>query len=387
VRILIAHNAYQQRGGEDVVFDQESEMLEEAGYAVGRFSVNNDHIHGLAAKLGAARSAILNKASIASLGAEIAAFAPDLVHIHNFFPTLSAGALEAVADQGLPIVFTVHNFRLICAGALLLRDGRPCEDCVGRRKLAGVVHACYRQSRFGTAVVAAVGAYVKRFLRKNPLSVTIIALTHFSKSRLVSDGFPEDRIVVRGNVIPDPGVGPDNRERRIVYVGRLSFEKGVDTLLNAARGLSGIVEIIGDGPERQKLESMAPANVVFRGSLTHLQVLERIKSAAGVAVPSRWYEMFPLVCLEAMATGTPLLVSHIGGLPEIVADRQTGLLLPPDSHIEWKDAMRELLESASYARAIGLNARSRYLDRHSVKRGVADLVQIYRRACDDIKRQ
>ncbi len=362
-------------------------MLEEAGYAVGRFSVNNDHIHGLAAKLGAARSAILNKASIASLGAEIAAFAPDLVHIHNFFPTLSAGALEAVADQGLPIVFTVHNFRLICAGALLLRDGRPCEDCVGRRKLAGVVHACYRQSRFGTAVVAAVGAYVKRFLRKNPLSVTIIALTHFSKSRLVSDGFPEDRIVVRGNVIPDPGVGPDNRERRIVYVGRLSFEKGVDTLLNAARGLSGIVEIIGDGPERQKLESMAPANVVFRGSLTHLQVLERIKSAAGVAVPSRWYEMFPLVCLEAMATGTPLLVSHIGGLPEIVADRQTGLLLPPDSHIEWKDAMRELLESASYARAIGLNARSRYLDRHSVKRGVADLVQIYRRACDDIKRQ
>jgi glycosyltransferase involved in cell wall biosynthesis len=377
MKILIAHNTYQHRGGEDIVFEQDGEMLAAAGFSVKRFSVSNDHIHGLSGKISAARSVISNQASIAALCAEVAAFGPDVVHIHNFFPTLSAGAIDAVARRGIPVVLTIHNFRLICAGALLLRGGKPCEDCVGHSKLSAVRYGCYRGSRIGSALVAAMGAYFKRLLKKHPRAITLIALTDFAKSRLIADGFPADRIVVRGNVISDPGVGSSERERRILYVGRLSPEKGVDTLLRAASDLPGTVEIIGDGPERSRLEATAPGNVVFRGELARLEVLERIKSATAIAVPSRWYETFSLVSLEAMATGTPVLASRIGALAEIVAHQETGLLVTPDEELAWKQSMRTILESPSYARTLGAKARVAFLERYSVETGVKKLAQIY----------
>jgi glycosyltransferase involved in cell wall biosynthesis len=380
MKILIAHNTYQQRGGEDMVFEQESAMLAATGFDVRRFMVHNDHIHGLTGKLAAARSIIVNKASIAALCTEVDAFRPDVVHFHNFFPTLSPASVGAVARRGIPAVLTLHNYRLICAGGMLLRAGRPCEDCVAHTGLAGVMHGCYRGSAVGSALVVGMGMYFKRLLEQYHRAITLIALTEFAKSRFVADGFRPERITVRGNVIADPGAGLDTRERRVVYVGRLSPEKGVDTLLSAARDVDGVVEIIGDGPERTRLEAMAGANVVFRGQLPSPEVLARVKSATLLVVPSRWYEGFPMVVLEAMATGTPVLASRIGSLAEIVTHEQTGLLLPPDDATSWHDAMADLLRSPSRAASLGTNARARFLERHSMPIGMESLAEIYERA-------
>jgi len=288
MKILIAHNTYQRHGGEDVVFEQESAMLASNGFEVRRFVVNNDHIRSFAEKIATARSIFSNKPSIAALLAEIDEFQPDFVHFHNFFPTLSPASVKAVAERGIPTLVTLHNYRLICVGAYLLRDGKPCEDCVSGSRLSAVVHGCYRDSSIGSTLVAAMALYFRRILDQFPDQITLIALTEFAKSRFVADGFDENRIIVRGNVIPDPGVGSPERERRFLYVGRLSAEKGVDTLLDAARELDGVVEIIGDGPERSRLEARASPNVVFVGHIPVSQVIDRMKSALALAVPSRW---------------------------------------------------------------------------------------------------
>ncbi len=355
-------------------------MLADAGFHLRQFSVRNDHIHGLLGKISAARSVISNRASVAALCTEVAEFAPDVVHFHNFFPTLSPAAIDAVARRGIPVVLTLHNYRLICPGALLMRDGRPCEDCIGRTKLPGVMHGCYRGSKIGSAAVAAMEWYFRGLLKTHPRALTLIALTEFGKSRFVADGLPADSISVRGNFIADPGPGLAERERRIVYVGRLSPEKGVDALLRSARDLDGIIEIIGDGPERARLEALAPSNVAFRGYLASSQVLERIKSATALAIPSRWYETFSLVALEAMATGTPVLASRIGAVAEIVLHGETGLLLPPNDEAAWQRALNELLQSPSRAKTLGTQARARFLERHSVETGVNSLRRIYERA-------
>jgi glycosyltransferase involved in cell wall biosynthesis len=373
----MVHNFYQRSGGEDIVFEQDSAMLTAAGLDVRRFAVHNDHIHGFAGKTAAARSVIANKAAVAQLCAEVAAFAPDVVHIHNFFPTLSPAAIDAVARQGIPVVLTLHNYRLICLNALLLRNGKPCEDCVGKSKLPGVIHGCYRGSGIGSAAVWAMGSYVRSLLKKHSCALTLIALTEFSKSRFVADGFPVDSIIVRGNAIRDPGPGLAEREQRIVFVGRLSREKGVDTLVRAAYDVDAVIEIIGDGPERAGLEAMASSNVVFRGHLAPLQVLERIKSATALALPSRCYEQFGLTVVEAMATGTPVLASRLGSLAELVIHEQTGLLVPPDDIAAWQRGMLQLVQSPTEAKTLGTRGRTRFLERHSAEVGVKALTQIY----------
>lgn len=391
MKVLIAHNYYQQYGGEDGTFERESAMLSAAGFDVRQFSVRNDHIRGFMGKATAATCVVSNRAPVAALRAAVASFAPDIVHIHNFFPTLSPAAIDAVARQNIPVVLTLHNFRLICVDALLMRDGRICEDCVGKHRLPGVLHGCYRGSRIGSAFVAWMGSYFGALLKRYPHALNLIAVTEFAKSRLVRAGFPAGSIAVRGNFMSDPGAGPDDREQRIVYVGRLSLEKGVDTLVRAARGLGAVVEIIGEGPERTRLEAAAPGNVVFCGQLSGPQVLERIRSATALALPSRWYEGFPLVSLEAMATATPILASAIGSLVEIVTHHETGCLVAPEDPAAWHDAMTQVLEFPSYARTLGVRARARYLEMHSDRRAVTSLTDIYehaqQRLRDDLNRR
>jgi glycosyltransferase involved in cell wall biosynthesis len=377
MKILIGHNTYQQRGGEDVVFEQESAMLEAAGYDIRRFLVHNDHIRGLRGKVAAARSIISNEPSIAALRAEVLEFAPDVVHIHNFFPTLSPAAIEAVAQLGVPIVLTLHNYRLICPGVLLMRNGKPCEDCIGNHKLPAIVHGCYRSSKVGSTLVAAMGLYFKHVLKRYSRALTLIAMTDFAKARFVADGLPAENITIRGNFVADSGAGPPVRERRIVYVGRLSVEKGLDTLLEAARDVDGVVEMIGDGPERERLEALAPRNVVFRGHLGRPQVLERIQSATALALPSHCYESFPMVVLEAMASGTAVLASQLGSLAEIIANEESGLLLPADDVAAWHRALQELLQFPDHAVALGARGRAHFLERHSLEMGVTSLARIY----------
>jgi glycosyltransferase involved in cell wall biosynthesis len=377
MRILIAHNRYQQKGGEDAVVDTETSLLRDAGHDVETLFVSNDEIVGLAGKLRAMVESLDNPAAATALIETVSRFAPDIVHFHNTFPRLTPGAVAAVLDRGVPVVQTLHNFRLVCAGALFLRDGQICEKCLGGSRWPAVRHRCYRGSAVGSALVGRVGRRFRELYDAHPDRYVLIALSDFAKAKLVADGFAPDRIAVKGNTARDPGVGPEPRERRIVFVGRLSPEKGADLLLRIAESVDATVEIVGEGPEMSRLARSPPPNVVFTGRLPHEAALARIKSAAALALPSRVYEGFPVVIPEAFAAATPVLAPRLGALPELVTHGTTGWVLPAGDVAAWIGATREAIDDPVGARRLGRGARAAFETRYAAPINRRELEMIY----------
>lgn len=377
MKIIIAHNRYQQRGGEDSVFEQEASLLVSNGHQVEPFVVDNEELSGVLQKVTTALSITYNRKIVGGLLERVSAFSPDIVHFHNIFPMLTPGALDAVAAAGVPVVLTLHNYRAICAGALLMRDGKPCELCVGRSKFPGVKYACYRRSRIGSAATTAMGIALRRVVLKHPHMVKLIALTEFARRKFVVEGYPSTQIAVRPNFMEDKGVGGVTRGPSLLFVGRLSPEKGCDTIINAARGLAGQVEVIGDGPEYEALRALAPPNVVFLGACSSAQVLDRVRHARALLLPSRWYEGLPMTAIEAMSSGTPIIASNIGSLAEIVSHNINGRLVPVDDVAAWNREMQIAIDNQSEYWRMGQNARLHFETRYSSDVAYASISDIY----------
>lgn len=383
MRILLAHNKYQQLGGEDIAFEQESELLSEAGHAVRKFVVSNDAIKGLSAKLATFLNVLENRPVIDELGAQVSSFKPEIVHFHNFFPTLSPAAVAHVLEREIPVLQTLHNYRHVCANAMFLRDGTVCQLCLNKpARVPAIVHRCYRKSLLGSYAVVRVGRRIRQLYDAHPQHLTLIALTNFSREQMINDGYSPSRILIKPNSIPDAGLGPQARERRVVFVGRLSPEKGADFFVRLAKSIDAIFEVIGDGPERERLGAISSQNVVFHGRLEHHQVLERIKGAAVVAVPSRWFEGFPMIVLEAFATGTPVIASRIGSLAEIVEDGISGITPEVDDYLAWQQAIQLMLDEPERARLLGQGARLTFEKRYTSAHNIERLLDLYSRAID-----
>jgi glycosyltransferase involved in cell wall biosynthesis len=379
LRILLVHNRYQQYGGEDTVVEAEARLLRDAGHKVDEFFVTNDNIQGLKSKIAAAALTAYNPRARAALRERLRSDRPDIVHVHNLFPQITPSIFDACLDERVPSVMTLHNYRLGCANALLFRDGRPCEDCLHGTAYNAVLHGCYRGSRGGSAVVASMIAYHRHAgTWRNKVS-RFIALTEFAKTRLVAAGLPGDKVRIKPNFVPDPmdGKPPHGPGEYALFVGRLSIEKGVDTLLDAWRGLDMPLRILGDGPLREELERAAPANVTFLGHRDRSAVYEEIAGAAFLVVPSIWYEGFPMTVVEAMAMGTPILASAIGGLQEIIADGREGLHFRPGDPQDLRRAVRQACGAPEALRAMSAGARTRYLDRLSPESNGRMLADIY----------
>ncbi|HND53895.1 MAG TPA: glycosyltransferase, partial [Pirellulaceae bacterium] len=238
MKILLCHNHYQRPGGEDQVFDDETRLLTEHGHDVERFTKHNDELRAMS-RLGAALRAVWNGETYRELRRVVARFKPAVVHFTNTFPLISPAAYYAVRAEGVPVVQTLHNFRILCPNALLLRDGAACEACVGRAVAwPSIVHGCYRDSRLASAAVAAVAA-AHRAIGTWGLAVDrYIALSEFARERFIAGGLPASRISVKPNCVhPDPGRGT-GEGGHFVFVGRLSPEKGLNVLLDAWSRLS-----------------------------------------------------------------------------------------------------------------------------------------------------
>ncbi len=384
MKILIAHNRYQHRGGEDTVVEIEYQALQERGHQLELLEIDNDHISSASSRISAVLNSVRNEHSVRKMQLSLESFAPDIVHFHNTFPTMSPGVIEVVLQRSIPIVHTVHNFRLICANAQLMRSGVPCEACVGHWKLPGIVHRCYRNSVVGSAVSSAVATVTKGLAIKFPLGYNFIALSNFAKGRLVADGIAPAQIHVKGNTVPDLGIGDEIRKPRIIFTGRLSPEKGVETLLRLAPHIRGELDIIGDGPQAP-IFANAPPNVHVHGRLPRNAAIARVKTARAIVVPSKWYEGFPMVIAEAMATGTPTIASRLGALPEIVTDGVTGLIVDPNDDEEWLSAINRLLRSEGEARQMGANARNDYVTNHAIAPNMTALEAIYQSALSRVR--
>ena len=427
--ILVVHNRYRFRGGEDSVYESECAMLENAGHRVVRYEKSNADIRerGLLRKIGLAARTVWNPSTVRDIKALIRAEKPDVVHCHNTFPVISPSVYWAAAAEGVPIVQTLHNYRLACLNGYLFRDGAVCEDCLGRAPWRGVCRACYRGSRLQSAAVAAM-LLVHRALGTYRRKVSLyVALTDFAKDKFAAAGLPADKIAVKPNalVVSHGGkrVGrsatmesPDGKMDdafRIVCIGRLSREKGVDVLLRAWAILFGgnkaqneragprqapgnaltagsdqappaSCMIVGDGPERESLERLSAslgisASVRFSGIIPRSEALSELARSNLLVLPSTCYEQFSTTVLEAMRAGIPALVSDCVVNSTLLRDGVTGRFFESGNPDSLANALRELLSDPGTLRKMGKAAREAFETSECVpERNLAKLLEAYR---------
>jgi glycosyltransferase involved in cell wall biosynthesis len=389
MRILVFHNWYQQPGGEDNVVRTEMALLADHGHAVELLDADNHSITTWLSKVQTAGSAAHSPAAKRHVTEELARVQPDIVHVHNFFPLLTPAILDACREAGVPVVHTLHNFRLLCPGATLLRDGRVCELCVTGSTVNAVRYRCYRDSYPGSAAVAwMVGLH--RYLRTFERQVDrFIALTDFARSIFVKAGFPADLIAVKPDATLDPFVlygDPHDRpaeDATALYLGRLSPEKGVQTLLKAWRNVPAPLRVAGAGPLETIVQAAARdprERVTYVGQVSPEGAHEELSRARFLVMPSRCYEGFGIVIIEAFAHGTPVLASRLGSMAELVDDGVTGLLFEPG---DAKDLARKamwLFRNPDEARRMGKAARRTFEERYTLECNYDRLMSIYDKA-------
>lgn len=386
MRLLLVHNRYQHLGGEDLSAKAERELLQEHGQTIGLLEMDNSEIVGIAGKARAALSTVYSPSAKRRVAERIRNFRPDVVHVFNFFPLLSPSVHYACREAGVPVVQKISNFRLVCPGALLLRDGRVCEDCIGKTApWPGVLHECYRGSRAGSATVAAMIA-THRLLGTWTKEVdAFIARTDFSRQKLIEGGLPAEKIVVVPSFSSDPGTADGGSGNFALFVGRLSQEKGIESLLSAWNLLRGAIplKVAGDGPLKEEVvRAAANGQVEYLGMRPRAEILDLMREAAFLVFPSVWYECFPLVIVEAFACGLPVIASRMGAMGEVIEDGRTGLHFRPGdaedlaAKVEWAVSHPE--EMAQMRRA----ARAEYEAKYTPERNYEMLMAIYRRVAD-----
>jgi glycosyltransferase involved in cell wall biosynthesis len=386
MKILSVHNSYQNPGGEDQVFAQETDLLRSHGHEVLLYRASNDQVKGKN-RLVLLGDTIWNKQIHAELRALIHRETPDIVHVHNTFPVISPAVYYAANEEGIPVVQTLHNYRMLCPAATLFRDGHVCEECLGKRiPWPGVVHACYRGSRLTTAAAAAMLATHNY---KETWSKTVsayIALTDFARNKFIQGGFPEEKIFIKPNYLqsdPRPGEGRGNYA---FFVGRLTPEKGIETMLAAWKeiGHELPLQMAGDGPLAPEVQkaSREMESVTWLKYLPRAEILERMKNASVLILPSTWYEGFPMIVAEAFAAGLPVIASNLGSLSSIVDHHRTGLHFEAGQASSLVEAVRWWLAHPAEAILMRSQARLEYETRYTAEANYQQLMQIYQAALD-----
>jgi len=389
VKILVAHNAYQQRGGEEAVVAAETRTLQERGHEVILYRRDNDELHqrGPFGTISAGIATIWATDSYHALKKILLEEKPDIAHFHNTVPLISPAAYYACSDAGVPVVQTLHNYRLLCPGGLFLRNGQVCEDCLGRTvPWPGVVHACYRESRPATAAISAM-LTAHRVLGTWQSKVDLyVALSEFARSKFIEGGLPAERVVVKPNSVDLACGARSGRGGYALFIGRHSVEKGLPILIEAWRRCRERISlrIVGDGPLRHELELQASKNgnagIAFLGQLPPSETQEQLRGARFLVLPSVCYENLPLTVLEAFACGIPVVCSCLGSLEELVQDGRTGLHFqacdPEDLAAKVAWAWTHPAEMEEMGRA----ARREYETKYTPERNYQALLQIYSRA-------
>lgn len=383
MKVLLCHNHYQQAGGEDHSFAAEGRLLESRGHAVVRYTVHNDVIETMS-RWETARKTIWNRETFHAVRGLIRREQPAVMHATNTFPLLSPSIYAAARAEGVAVVQSLRNYRLMCVNSYFLRDGKVCEDCLGRTfPWPGVVHRCYRDSRAASAVVALMTGGHRVAGTWNRHVDRFFAVSAFTRTKYVQAGFPADRISVKPNFIdPDPGEGKGDGGYA-VFVGRLSPEKGIEAMLDAWSRLSRPVplKIIGDGPMSSVIETAAARNpsIVWLGAKKPADVLALVGMASFLVMPSIWYETFGRTIIEAFATGTPVIASRLGAMEELVEDGRTGLLFEAGNGADLAAAV-DRMTAGSQAAAMRPAARDAYLARYTAEPNYRMLLEIYERA-------
>ena len=377
LRVLVAHNSYRMRGGEDAVVDAEVALLREHGHTVTEYRRHNDELQDMRS-LDAAVDTFWSRRTGRDMDSLMAAARPDVVHVHNTFALISPSLYWAAHRHGIPVVQTLHNFRLLCPQAMFLRDGKVCEDCLGHLPWRAVKHACYRESRTQSAALAGMLVLHRTLGTWQHKVARYIALNDFCRNKFIEGGLPAERIAVKPNFVDFQK--PVERARSgFVYVGRLSHEKGIAVLAAAVKEVTGArLSVSGSGPSHDLLIGID--GVELMGARSREDVAHSMQAASALVFPSICFETFGLVIVEAFANATPVIASRIGVVPELVEDGVTGLLFTAgDAH----DLSHKLIwAQANPAKMaeMGRNALARFEEKYTPERNYTQLMKIYKDA-------
>lgn len=383
MRILVVHNYYQQTGGEDQIFATECALLEARGHEVRRYTVHNDQIKGMNPLI-LAKGTVWNSDIYQQLRTLVHQERPQIVHFHNTFPLISPAAYYAVKAEGVPVVQTLHNYRLLCLNAYFFRDGHTCEDCLGKLvPWPGVVHNCYR-SRAASSTLAAM-LPIHSLLGTWMKAVDVfIAYSKFAHNKFIQGGLPANKIAFKTNFLhpaPCPGQGKGGYG---LFVGRLSPEKGLSTLLAAWETLGSKVplKIVGDGPLSQQVAEAVERvpGVEWLGLQSLTKVYELMGEAAFLVFPSEWYETFGRVAIEAFAKGTPVIAADIGAVAELVDHGRTGLRFRPGDPEDLRAQVEWTLAHPGELAQMRREARVEFEAKYTAEQNYQILMSIYERA-------
>jgi glycosyltransferase involved in cell wall biosynthesis len=380
MRVLVAHNFYQQAGGEDTVVNAEIELLRAHGHDIEIYGRTNDDIYDIP-HVKVAGQTFWSRHTSKDIADLVLTFKPDIIHVHNTFPLISPSIFWAANKANVPIVQTLHNFRLLCPQAMFLRDGKVCEDCLGNVPWRGVMHGCYRGSKSQTAVLAGMTTAHNLIGTWHNKVARYIALNDFCRQKFIAGGLRADLIAVKPNFVDAPAIA-DTTRNGFLFVGRLSPEKGISTLAAAAKLLNNPpICVAGVGEESALLENIAGLESL--GKLSSEAVFSKMAASTALIMPSIWYETFGLAALEAFACGLPVIASRIGALAELIEDGETGLLFEAGNADDLASKMQWALQNPEKMRQMGKNARALYQAKYTPEQNYVQLIAIYKAAIND----
>lgn len=384
MKILLVHNQYQQLGGETVVFEQEKDLLERAGHQVLTYCRSNFEAETYKGfrKITLVKNICWSSETKDQVAELLQREKPEVVHVHNTFMMISPSLFAACREANVPVVQTLHNYRLLCPAINFLRDGKVCEECSEHSLWRGIEYGCYRDSRAATATVAMIMTLQRQ---RHAFPDIFVAVSEFAREKFIKGGIPAAKIVVKPNfVYPDPG------ERSIpgdhaLFAGRLTEEKGLYTLLRAWKRMPNIpLKIVGDGALLDEVKKRAAqlklANVTFQGRLSREQAIQAIKASRFLIVPSECYENCPMNIAEAFACGVPVIGSALGAMEKMIEDGRTGLHFTPRDPAELARKVDWAWTHPERMVEMGKAARREFERNYTAETNYPLLMEIYQRA-------
>lgn len=378
-KILIVHNYYQIPGGEDTVVANEKKMLEEHGHKVILYSRNNAELKHMSKlqKLFLPITTIFNPRTYKEIKSLIKSENIEIVHVHNTLNLISPAVYYAARAMKVPVVQTVHNFRLLCPGATFYRDGHICEDCMKNGLWCAVKHKCYRSSKILTlACVISIwfhrmtGIYGK---------INYICLTEFNKSKLLElKQINPEKVFVKPNFVEskDGFVPEENRENQFVFAGRLDKLKGIDILFEAWKRMGDTAPklvVCGTGLMEEWCKSYVQqisVNIELRGFVPNTEARKLIANSKALVLPTQWYEGFPMSIVEAFSVGTPVVCSDLGNAGSIVEEGVTGCKFKSDSE-------ESLVSAVNRCKGMYESTMNEYKKKYTEEKNYANLIDIY----------
>ena len=389
-RILILHNRYKHPGGEDIAVSREVALLRTRGHHV-RVVIVDNYEGGKSAPLEILQSLAKSNWSWSSyekIHALCKSWAPDIVHLHNYWFQLTPSAFNAVRDAGCPLVVTLHNFRPLCPAGVMTRNGRPCEECLGKTPWRGIAYRCYHDSVVASSAVARMSLSAKRRGLWQCGVDLYLTPSQWAREIYIRGGFPENRLAIHPHYLDvHPTDTIETGVQSIVCVGRLSEDKGIYVLMDAWKQLrnrkSVELVLVGGGPLFESLRGdrdLHRYDIRMVGHKDATQTSEFIARSIGLVQPSLCYETFGLSILEAFSHGKPAVASRIGALPELVRDCETGILVTPGDCQNLSNALQRFIDSPQFTSKLGTQARQLCKQEYTSGDAHNRLIKLYERA-------